>query len=130
MLETVPWLHFGLKFIGGLYLCYLGYKIWQSSNDKIPTTSSEIENQDDKRSIFKSYTLGLLTQLSNPKTLAVISGIFMAFLPSEIPTYYYIILAVMAFVIDAGWYCIVSLALTTSRAQKRFIFVLRRSLAN
>lgn len=51
----------------------------------------------------------------------MIGGIFMAFLPSEIPAYSYVILVVMAFVIDAGWYCIVSLALTASRAQKFYI---------
>lgn len=121
VIETVPWLYLGLKFIGGLYLCYLGYKIWQSSNVKISAASPDIENKDETRSIFKSYTLGLLTQLSNPKTAVVIGGIFMAFLPSEVPAYSYVILAVMAFVIDAGWYCIVSLALTTSRAQKVYI---------
>jgi threonine/homoserine/homoserine lactone efflux protein len=121
VLETVPWLYMGLKFIGGLYLCYLAYKIWQSSSEKITTSSSNIEVKGDTRSYYKSFMLGLITQLTNPKTAIVTGGVFMAFLPAEIPEYSYLILAVMSFVIDAGWYSIVSIALTTSRAQKVYI---------
>lgn len=59
VLETVPWLYFGLKLLGGLYLCYLGYMIWRSSNEKISATSSGVAVQKDQRSLFKSYTMGL-----------------------------------------------------------------------
>lgn len=121
VLETVPWLYLGLKFAGGLYLCYLAYKIWQSSNEKIVAANSISDVPSSSSSYYKSFTLGLFTQLSNPKTAVVIGGIFMAFLPEQIPAYSYLILAIMAFVIDAGWYCIVSIALTTSRAQKVYI---------
>jgi threonine/homoserine/homoserine lactone efflux protein len=116
VLETVPKLYIGLKFIGGLYLCYLAYKIWITANDSI-ISSTKISN---KNSLRKSFYLGLLTQLSNPKTAIVFSGIFMAFLPSEIPNYSYIFLSLMAFVIDASWYITVSILLTTKKSQKLY----------
>jgi threonine/homoserine/homoserine lactone efflux protein len=62
--------------------------------------------------------LGLFTQLSNPKTAIVIGGIIMAFLPTEIPDYSFLILAVITFIIDAGWYTIVAISLSTNRAQR------------
>lgn len=116
VLETVPKLYITLKFLGGVYLCYLAYKIWKMADDPI-TPSADISN---KNSLYKSFSFGLLTQLSNPKTAIVFSGIFMAFLPSEVPSYSYLFLSIMVFVIDASWYIIVSILLTTKKSQKLY----------
>lgn len=118
VLETVPWLYLGLKIMGGLYLFYLAYRIWNSANLILEKPDIEIPDASDaKISLFKSYMLGLFTQLSNPKTAIVIGGIFMAFMPANVPVVSYVILAVMAFVIDAGWYALVSVMLSTPKAQ-------------
>ncbi len=117
ILQTVPILYLVLKIIGGLYLFYIAYSMWKRANDpKIDTTQGETSiNQHG--SLGKAYVLGLLTQLSNPKTAIVIGGIFMAFLPDRIPDYSIPLLSMMAFIIDAGWYMIVAIALSTSKAQ-------------
>ncbi len=119
VLETVPWLYLGLKVMGGLYLFYLAYRIWNSANQTLKKPDMKIS--DIPVSLSKSYMLGLFTQLSNPKTAIVIGGIFMAFMPTDVPVYSYFILAIMAFVIDAGWYSIVSIMLSTSQAQKVYL---------
>ncbi len=119
VLETVPWLYLGLKIMGGLYLFYLAYRIWNSANQTLD--KPDVGILDAQVSLSKSYFLGLFTQLSNPKTAIVIGGIFMAFMPANVPTVSYFLLAVMAFVIDAGWYSIVSIMLSTSKAQKVYL---------
>ena len=119
VLETVPWVYLGLKVMGGLYLFYLAYRIWNSANQTLDESAVEIP--DAKISLPKSYMLGLFTQLSNPKTAIVIGGIFMAFMPANVSAVSYILLAVMAFVIDAGWYSIVSIMLSTSKAQRVYL---------
>lgn len=119
VLETIPWLYIGLKFAGGLYLCYLAYKIWNSASE--PLDNSEVNASDKKVSFTKAYLSGLFIQLSNPKTAVVIGGIIMAFLPSEVPAYSYLLLGLLAFLIDAGWYSIVTIALTTAKAQKVYL---------
>jgi len=119
VLETVPWVYLGLKIMGGFYLFYLAYRIWNSANQTLDESAVEIP--DAKISLPKSYMLGLFTQLSNPKTAIVIGGIFMAFMPANVPEVSYIFLAVMAFVIDAGWYSIVSIMLSTSKAQRVYL---------
>lgn len=121
VLETVPWIYIGLKFAGGLYLCYLAYKIWNSANEPLDSTEVEVNASDKKVSFTKAYLSGLFIQLSNPKTAVVIGGIIMAFLPSEVPAYSYLLLGLLAFVIDAGWYSIVTIALTTVKAQKVYL---------
>ncbi len=119
VLETVPWVYLSLKIMGGLYLFYLAYRIWNSAKQTLDKSAVEIP--DANISLVKSYMLGLFTQLSNPKTAIVIGGIFMAFMPANVPAVSYILLAVMAFVIDAGWYSIVSIMLSTPKAQKVYL---------
>lgn len=122
VLQVVPVLYMVLKVLGGLYLFYIAYNMWQAANRPIVEESSiETSLKQNKRSYFKAYLMGLLTQLSNPKTAIVIGGIFMAFLPREIPDYSILLLSLMAFIIDAGWYMIVSIALTTKRAQRFYL---------
>ena len=119
ILEAAPFLYGSLKLIGGIYLLYLAYKIWNSS--KLDTESSTVISKDKsitEKGYIKSYFLGLLTQLSNPKTAIVIGSVIMAFLPHEVPPYTFLILTVLTFITDCGWYCIVAIALSTTRAQK------------
>lgn len=133
VLEKAPFLYGSLKFIGGLYLLYLAYKIWLSTKTDTTQSDAEIDsslavseaektNANDFKfyikSYIKSYILGLLTQLSNPKTAIVIGSFIMALLPSEVPPYSFLIIAVLTLIIDAGWYCIVSVALSTPKAQR------------
>lgn len=117
VLETVPLVYVSLKFVGGLYLCFLGYKIWRSANEP---TQNEMPNHDHQSGMYRSFLLGLVTQLSNPKTALVFVSIFAAFLPANLPAYAYLYLCLLAFVIDASWYCLVSVALSTSTAQKAY----------
>ena len=122
VLENIPSLYVFLKIVGGLYLCYLSYKIWYSSK---ADNTEELE-KSDTHGIYKSFLLGFITQMSNPKTAIVLGGIFAAFLPAEVPAYSYIILCVLTFIVDAGWYILVSVALSTQKAQNTYMKYKRR----
>ena len=127
VLQTIPVLYLVLKIVGGAYLFYIAYQMWQSANEPIVANSSSDSSSPQTTpsltngSLTKAYVLGLLTQLSNPKTAIVIGGIFMAFLPEELPDYSIILLSLMAFVIDASWYVLVAIALTTPHAQRVYL---------
>lgn len=128
VLESAPFLYGTLKFIGGLYLLYLAYKIWRSSNDTNQSVTDKHLNPNSKKSdlkisskeYLKYYFLGLMTQLSNPKTAIVIGSMIMAFLPHEVPPYSFLIIAVLTMFIDFSWYIIVSISLSTKKMQKLY----------
>jgi len=113
VIENVPWLYALLKIAGGIYLCYLAYKIWKSSKVQ---NEEHIEN-NNTHGIFKSFLLGLVTQISNPKTAIVFGGVFAAFLPVDVPTYSYVLLCISSFIVDTAWYILVALILSTPKAQ-------------
>ena len=121
VLQTIPVLYLVLKILGGLYLFYIAYLMWKSADDPIIANEQTEPPVKQYGSFRKAYLLGLFTQLSNPKTAIVIGGIFMAFLPENIPEYSIPLLSLMAFIIDASWYIVVSIALTTARAQRVYI---------
>lgn len=115
ILEAVPWLYLSLKIAGGLYLFYIAYKIWKSANRSLAENSDELVSQS---SLLKSYASGLLIQLSNPKTSIVLGSVFAAFLPSKVPDYTYLLLAIISFSLAAGWYGIVAILLSAEKPRR------------
>lgn len=120
LLKSAPWMFMSLKIIGGLYLCFLAYKIIRASQNMPERVEVNTLDVPKKESFFKAFLLGLFTQLSNPKTAIVIAGIFAAFFPADVPAFTYAIVCLMAFVIDTSWYALVALVLSTKKAQATY----------
>jgi threonine/homoserine/homoserine lactone efflux protein len=119
VLSAVPWLYLGLKILGGVYLIFLGYLIWRDARKPLRFTERTI---DERGSTFlRAFCLGLLTQVSNPKTALVYASIFISLLPREVPLSVMLILPLLIFVIEAGWYAIVALALSASSPRAAYL---------
>lgn len=105
VLLAVPALYTVLKVIGGLYLCYLGYRIFFGARRAL-----EVESIDRARrwSLRRSLLLGFTTQISNPKTAIVYASVFAAFLPHEFSLPFALALLGVVFTVEAGWYSLVA----------------------
>ncbi|TCH61467.1 LysE family translocator [Acinetobacter sp. ANC 4862] len=116
-LLAVPSAYLVLKICGGLYLLWLAAKIIKHAKDPIEAhndTSSQM-------SLRRAFSTGLITQLSNPKIAIVLASIFTALLPKEIPAYYYFVLPILCFFIDAGWCSLVAVALSAEGPRKVYL---------
>lgn len=122
VLTAVPELFIGLKVAGGLYLLWLGYKIFAGRRSHGFSASGMAGN----RSLLKTFRDGLYTQLSNPKTALVFASIFTALLPAQIPTAFYYIVPLMSFLIDVSWYSLVALVLSADRPRRVYLRLKRR----
>ncbi|WP_300001535.1 LysE family translocator [uncultured Cedecea sp.] len=116
-LLAVPVAYTALKIVGGVYLLWLAYKIIRHSREPLSMGNVSM----GEKSLLATFRDGLFTQLSNPKTAIVFASIFTALLPREIPAYYYIALPLISFIIDAGWYSLVTVALSTERSRNVYI---------
>ena len=115
VLQKIPVLYFVLKVLGGLYLCFIAYKMWISSSSLFITEEKIVSKQ-----LRKMFLLGLFTQLSNPKTAIVFASAFAAFLPLNPPSNTLYILCFLALIIDSAWYIFVALVLSSKKAQNSY----------
>jgi threonine/homoserine/homoserine lactone efflux protein len=70
---------------------------------------------------MRSLWLALATQLSNPKALIVISGIFATLLPCRIPAWMYWIIPLIQLFVETGWYAFVALALSSAAPRRIYL---------
>lgn len=114
LLSQVEWLYVVLKSIGGVYLTWLGIRIWQGAKQPLPVADfAALES----RSLLRSFSFAFLTQLSNPKTAVVYGSIFAAMLPVGPPDWLLVTLPPLVFVVETGWYAVVALAFSAAYPQ-------------
>ena len=113
LIVRVAWLYLAFKLLGGAYLVFLAWRIWQSSG-KPATLPGDASAPKTVRGPLRSFLLALATQFSNPKTVIVISGIFAALLPAHVPTWMVVIIPPVDFLIEASWYAFVAVAMSSS----------------
>lgn len=66
-------LFLAIRIIGGLYLCYLGWKMWTA-----PLDLDGLEKNDSRGGHLMGFTQGFLISASNPKVILF----YIAFLPT------------------------------------------------
>jgi threonine/homoserine/homoserine lactone efflux protein len=118
VLLAVPSVYLALKLLGGLYLCYLGIRIFRSA--KVPlAVAAAGQGAGAPRS--RSFWLGLTTQLSNPKTAIVYASVFAAFLPGTFSPLFATALIGVVFVVETGWYAVVATLLSLARPRRAYL---------
>lgn len=138
VLERVGGLYLGLKLAGGLYLLYLGWRIWRGASRALEVPGAAQGAQQGPcvtqgtpqgpgaaaaapQGMGKSFLLGLATQLSNPKTAVVYASIFAALLPAHPPAWLAAALLPLLFMLEAGWYSLVALSLSAARPRGAYL---------
>lgn len=117
LLHAVPVLYVALKLCGGAYLLYLGFRIWRGARQPLEFAARPASG----RGLWRAFWLGLGTQVSNPKTAIAYASIFASLLPREVPAAVMTGLPVLIFVIELGWYSLVTLVLSAPAPRKRYL---------
>lgn len=120
LLAAVPALHLGLKLLGGVYLLYLGFRIFRSATAPL-AMDTRGDLAESAPGFWRYFSLGFFTQISNPKTAVVYASIFVSLLPREIPWSLGVGLALLILLIEGGWYALVALGLSAERPRALYI---------
>ncbi|HKY94301.1 MAG TPA: LysE family transporter [Kiloniellales bacterium] len=111
------WLFTLLKIAGGLYLVYLAWRIWQGASEPLDVRNADLPGVRTGR----AFWLGLGTQLSNPKIVAVFGAVFAALLPADPALWVMIALPPLIFLQETFWYGVVALAFSSSRPRALYL---------
>jgi len=117
--STIPALYAALKLVGGLYLVYLGFRIWRGAKKPLEVCASTASENLTRRKSY--FLLGLATQVSNPKTAIVYASVFAAFLPTASDIQYNLVVVALVFFIETGWYAIVATVLSTEMPRSTYL---------
>ncbi len=118
VLASVPSLYTALKIFGGIYLIYLAYRLWRGASQDLVV---EVKTADSNKSLVKSFLISLITQLSNPKAAIIYGGIFAALLPKEMSYLYFYILPPLVFIVETGWYLVVTFILSAPVSRAAYL---------
>lgn len=115
---TVPIVYTALKILGGLYLCYLGARIFMAARRPLALDPSAPAAAGSQR---RAFLIGLATQLSNPKAAIVYASVFAALLPATFTTTFALVVLLAVFAIEAGWYCLVAYTLSSEKPRNVYL---------
>ena len=118
LLLAVPALYGGLKVAGGLYLSWLGLRIWAAS--RTPLAMQETRG-NERLPPSSAFALGFTTQISNPKTAIVYASVFAAFLPRSTSAGFDAVLVTLVFSLETLWYAVVALVLSSQRPRAIYL---------
>ena len=117
VLLAVPSVYLVVKILGGLYLIYLGVRIWLSAKQPLPVLDAAAA----RTTRLRSLVLGFTTQVSNPKTAIVYASVFAAFMPATQSLGFDLTLVALVFSIEVTWYTVVALALSSERPRMAYL---------
>lgn len=118
LFQAVPLAYLLLKVLGGLYLAYLGYRIFRSAREPLALA---VTDEAAGRPLRQSFLLGLSTQVSNPKTAIVYASVFASFLPGAVSWTLALGLLLCVFLVEFGWYAIVATLLSASASRRAYL---------
>ena len=110
LMRNLPSFYLAFQVMGGIYLIYLGIGIWRGARETLPETV--MPRAASRMSLTRALMRGLATQLSNPKAAIVYAAIFAAFLPQGTTLEIGILLLILVFILETGWYSLVTLAMS------------------
>lgn len=119
LLARFSGLFLGLKIAGALYLLYLAVGLWRGAN-RLMSDAASVQSAPAPGGRRSAFFRALLIQLSNPKALVVYGSMFAALLPRDLPRTVAVVLPGLVFLIEAGWYSIVAVALSSASPRKAY----------
>lgn len=80
LFEVAPALLWGLKIGGGLFLVWLGWKMWRHAAEPLAAVPQDATARTPRAAV----RLGILTQMANPKTAVFFGAVFVSTVPHDL----------------------------------------------
>jgi RhtB (resistance to homoserine/threonine) family protein len=118
LISNSLWLFNIIKYLGALYLAYIGVKSILAKKSKIEISETR-ELKDMTR--LQAVKAGFLTNVLNPKATMFFLGLFTFVIKPETPSYVVVIIAFIMILTAITWFTLVALFFTQKRVQVAFL---------
>jgi threonine/homoserine/homoserine lactone efflux protein len=119
LILKLPIFYLAFQIIGGVYLTYLGLRIWLRADEALPESVAPKDSHPP--SLTRALILGLATQLSNPKAALVYAAIFATFLPQGTSLGIGILIVILVFMLETIWYSLVTWAMSSQGPRQTYL---------
>lgn len=109
------WLHGALRLLGGIYLVYLGVRLWRAAAQPLPAAAGATGATD-----WLAFRRGFLTNLTNPKAALFYGSVFAAFLAPGLPAWFPFAAVALILANSALWHVALACLFSTGRAQRAY----------
>jgi threonine/homoserine/homoserine lactone efflux protein len=108
LFQAAPFAYVALKTAGGLYLVWLGAKIFLDVRKA--RHAADLTAQRVDVPLKTAYRMGLATNLANPKSALFVASLFAATMPAGTPFFYGLIAIAVMLVVSTVYYaCLIGL---------------------
>jgi RhtB (resistance to homoserine/threonine) family protein len=117
LFQLSPRLYIVMKVVGGAYLIYLGIGLWCGAGDL-----AGARRRDRRRHTYTrgSFVRGLLTNLSNPKSVVYFGSVFTLFLKPGTPTWVNAAAIAIVLANTIVWYGALAVLFSRASAQRLY----------
>ncbi len=115
IMREAAWLYTGLRIAGGLYLIYLGVRMWRGAGAPVADEASK-----QVRPAKHAFRAALMVQLLNPKAAIFFGSIFLTMLPADGPAWIMPAVLAMVTLTEFGWFASVAVVLSSTPAQRAY----------
>lgn len=117
LFQTAPALLWGLKLLGGAYLLYLALRMWRGADATLDLDQPVVVPRSARSALWR----GLATQLTNPKTVAMFSAIFIGTVPPGTPVWQIGAVLLAVFVNETLWCMLVARIFASDRTRRGYL---------
>lgn len=120
LMHTTPWLFNTVKIIGGIYILYLGIQLIRSRSSTL-TISATSDQTEVSQTRFKSFTIGFMTNATNPKATLFFLAIFTTVVSGTTPIFVQLFYGIWMCIATALWFILVSILFSNTSIRQRFL---------
>lgn len=100
----------GLKIVGGFYLLWFAWRLWQSSSQPLPPPATGA----------KGFFGGIALNLSNPKPALFYAALILSVFPAPMPAAHQALIYGICLTTELFWYSLVAVLMSTAAMRARY----------
>lgn len=110
--KIFPWFYTTARFIGGIYLIYVAWKMWLGSRDEVKVKSETVR---------RSFRQGVTINMLNPKSVLFAAAVLVVIFPSNMTLFENAVIVLNQLAMEILFYTLLATAMNAQGIKKRYL---------